>query len=183
MDYDSFSHLSPFYQFEIAEPVTARLKIHDILFGASCNPDWSCDKYGSSTFNKYSEDTFVEGGDNVLTEHTKTWDYVEKNYVLMKEMAEFCKNRDIQLILVTIPCWLSYYERLNQEQLTKMHDITYRFQKEYNLLYFDYLKDSRFRKEDFYNNSHLSDSGAIKFTRILDQDIRTNNKWNHRDNQ
>ena len=94
----------------------------------------------------------------------------------MKDIAEFCKKRNIQLILITTPCWHSYYERLHQDQLTKMYEITHRFQKEYDLLYFDYLKDPRFHIKDFYNNSHLSDIGAIKFTEILNEDIKSNEK-------
>ncbi len=171
MDLDLFSHLSPFYHFELAEPISARIKIREMFLGSTCNPDWSCDKYGSSSFNKYSEELFNQGGDNVLIGHAETWDHVEKNYAIMKDIAEFCKKRNVQLILVTTPCWHTYYDKLNNVQLSKMYEITRRFQKEYNLPYFNYLKDSRFCKEDFYNSSHLSDVGAIKLTRILADDI------------
>jgi hypothetical protein len=41
----------------------------------------------------------------------------------------------------------------------------------YNAEYFDYFKDSRFTKGDFYDNDHLNYIGAGKFSRILDQDI------------
>ena len=105
--------------------------------------------------------------------HTaKTWDYVEQNYEQMREMAEFCKARDIQLVLITTPCWASYYEHLDAKQLAKMNELTEHFREEYNLPYFDYLKDSRFEADDFYDSNHLSDVGAIKFTKILVNDIR-----------
>jgi hypothetical protein len=39
--------------------------------------------------------------------------------------------------------------------------------------YVDYLKDHRFEANDFYDSNHLSDVGAIKFTKILDNDINS----------
>jgi hypothetical protein len=91
----------------------------------------------------------------------------------MKELAEFCRSHHVQLVLITTPCWHSYYDNLNSEQLTKMYELTHKFIQENNLPYFDYLKDSRFKADDFYDSNHLSDVGAIKFTKILDKDIRS----------
>ena len=91
----------------------------------------------------------------------------------MKEMAEFCKSHNIQLILITTPCWHSYYNNLNKEQLDKMYELTHRFQKQFDVPYLDYLKDTRFEADDFYDSNHLSDVGAIKFTKILDEDIKS----------
>ena len=42
----------------------------------------------------------------------------------MKELANFCKKRNIQLILVTTPCWHSYYDHLDKKQLAKMYELT-----------------------------------------------------------
>lgn len=43
---------------------------------------------------------------------------------------------------------------------------------EYNLKYFDYMKDKRFNKEEyFYDGDHLSEVGAEKFSKILKQDL------------
>jgi len=54
-----------------------------------------------------------------------------------------------------------------------MYELTHKFVQENNLPYFDYLKDPRFKADDFYDSNHLSDVGAIKFTKILDKDIRS----------
>ena len=52
-----------------------------------------------------------------------------------------------------------------------MYELTYQFQKEFDIPYFDYLRDQRFCANDFYDSNHLSDIGAIKFTKILNDDI------------
>ena len=91
----------------------------------------------------------------------------------MKELVDFYKSRNIQLVLITTPCWYSYYDNLNKEQLDKMNELTNRFKNEFDVPYFDYLKDPRFEADDFYDSNHLSDVGAIKFTKILDNDINS----------
>ena len=35
------------------------------------------------------------------------------------------------------------------------------------------LKDSRFEADDFFDSNHLSEVGAIKFTKILNHDIES----------
>ncbi len=89
----------------------------------------------------------------------------------MKHIAEFCKSHNIQLVLITTPCWSSYYDNLDKKQLDRMYELTHKFQQEYQLPYFDYLKDSRFDADDFYDSNHLSDVGAVKFSKILNADI------------
>ncbi len=75
------------------------------------------------------------------------------------------------MVLVTTPCWSSYYDNLDSRQLAKMYELTYRFQQEYGIPYYDYMKDPRFEADDFYDSNHLTDKGAIKFTKILNKDI------------
>ena len=57
-----------------------------------------------------------------------------------------------------------------------MYEVIRKFQKECAVPYFDYLKDPRFVADDFYDSNHLSDIGAEKFTKILNEDIKNNAK-------
>ena len=98
---------------------------------------------------------------------------VEKNYKCLKEIAEFCKSHNIKLVLVTTPCWHTYYDNLGQEQLSKVYELTQKITDEYGYQYFNYLKDNRFIAEDFYDSNHLSDVGAEKFTKMLRDTLRT----------
>ena len=53
-----------------------------------------------------------------------------------------------------------------------MYELTRQFQQANNLIYLDYLKDPRFIANDFFDSNHLSDIGAEKFTKILNEDIK-----------
>ena len=177
MDCDLYPYFS-LYNLEWSDYRTAKAKMES-LYDSFTNKkeDWGCDEYGWGTAYPLSGKNMVDWNngseaDAAVKRHTvKSWDYIEQNYAKMKEMAEFCKKRNINMVLVTTPCWHSYYDNLPQEQLSKMYELTHKIQKEYNLPYFDYLKDKRFEADDFYDSNHLSDVGAIKFTKILNEDI------------
>ena len=116
-----------------------------------------------------------EAEEAIQRHYGKDWDAVPDNYTCIERIADFCKSRDIQLILITTPCWKSYYENLDEKQLTHMYGLIRKLQASYGVSYFDYLKDLRFESDDFYDSNHLSDVGAIKFTKILNEDIKALN--------
>ena len=175
MDCDLYSDWS-LYNLELSDMRTALGKLGKYILNGN---DLGYDKYGWGDTYKLAEKKMAKWNDGTEAEaavkrHTvKNWDYIEMNYEQMKDIAEFCKSHGVQMVLITTPCWHSYYDNLNKEQLSKMYELTHRFQKEFDVPYFDYLKDPRFKADDFYDSNHLSDIGAIKFTKILDKDIRS----------
>lgn len=175
MDCDLYSDWS--YTLELSDVRTAMMKLGRFLKKRST---LTCDRYGWSA-KKYSpKELFntIQASKTIKIHTVKNWDKIEINYNRMKEMASFCKRHNIQLILITTPCWHTYYNGLEQKQLAKMYELIHRLQKDYRVPYLDYLKDPRFKAKDFSNCYHLSDVGAIKFTKMLDKDIqkiRSNN--------
>lgn len=169
MDCDLYSDFS-LYNLEISDYRTAQGKLDKIR---SHETDPGCNEYGwGKTYTLASKDLLKwENGKEAsaaVERHTaKSWDYIEDNLMIMRKIAQFCKNRNIQLILITTPCWHTYYDNLDKEQLSKMYELTYQFQKESGALYFDFLRDKRFEADDFFDSNHLSDVGAVKFTKIL----------------
>ena len=156
-------------RFEFSNFKTAMAKIGKILHKGSNDFDnfgwgtaYELSKKDMAAWNNGSE------ADAAVKRHTaKSFDYVEKNYKCLKEIAEFCKSHNIKLVLVTTPCWHTYYDNLGQEQLSKVYELTQKITDEYGYQYFNYLKDNRFVAEDFYDSNHLSDVGAEKFTKML----------------
>ncbi len=174
MDCDLYPDLS-LYNLEISDWRTAKEKFTKFFSGDS---DPGYDKYGWGNTYKLSEKKMDKWNDGTEAEaavkrHTiKNWEHVNHNDTLMKELAEFCRSHHVQLVLISTPCWHAFYDNLNDKQLTKTYELTHQFIKEYNLPFFDYLKDPRFEADDFYDSNHLSDVGAIKFTKILEKDMR-----------
>lgn len=96
---------------------------------------------------------------------------MEENLSFFRKIVSFCSAHSLSLILVTTPAWHAYYERLDAWQLDKMYAVIHGMQHEYALPYYDYLKDSRFVADDFYDSDHLSEVGAKKFSLLLKQEV------------
>ena len=114
-------------------------------------------------------DAYKKGGWSALTPEAQT------DISRMHQIAQVCKSKGITLYLVMPPVHPTYFQLMNQEQLTLIHNaITEVTNKWENVHSLEYFGDTRFNDEDFYDGNHLSsDIGAIKFTKILKDDILT----------
>lgn len=60
-----------------------------------------------------------------------------------------------------------YYEAFNPAQHERMQLIIRQYCNKYGIKHYDFLKDKRFDDADFYDQDHLCQNGAKKFTRII----------------
>lgn len=99
---------------------------------------------------------------------------VAENTSILKRLIEYAQKRNIQVIFITTPTYKSYYENLVPSQLNLTVNTGKQFAKEYNnVSYYDFLSDSTFTDDDFYNSNHLDVSGAKKLSCKLDSIIKT----------
>lgn len=130
----------------------------------------------------YNCDNLGWGGDrNLITNKPINWEQdirtqpinkysnrlVDSNVKIMSQIIEICKERSIRLIVVTTPVWHTYYENINDEIYDEIISTIELLQVENKLEYYNFLKDSRFVADDFYDVDHLSNIGAEKFSRML----------------
>jgi len=172
MDCDLYSSIS--YNFELSHLSSCKYKFKKIF---ADNPKAGCDEFGwgnEQTLARKNKKAWKDGSDAAKTAKHHKRNIAEnyrENYERMRNIALFCQNKGIRLILVTTPAWHDYFDKLDQEQLLKMYELTHKLQKEFNLPYLDYLKSPLFGEDDFFDADHLSDVGAEKFTKILNRDI------------
>lgn len=160
------------YNFELSQPDVYRGKLLKVLMGEeplNCSASGWGMEYTLATKNKKWEEFSPKAAANRHT--VKEWDHLEENKGYFEKIATFCKEHNIQLILITTPTWHAYYDRLDSKQLEKMYEIIDEMKQKYGLPYHDYLKDARFEADDFWDSDHLSDKGAVKFTKILQQEL------------
>jgi hypothetical protein len=60
----------------------------------------------------------------------------------------------------------------NTDQQKENFQLIEDLKSKYGVEYYNYEKDSRFVSDDFYDADHLSDVGATKFTKILNEDLK-----------
>lgn len=95
------------------------------------------------------------------------------NLQRLHEVARLCHERGIKLHLVLPPVYPEYARLADRGQLdmirTAAEDVVRQWN---NVSWHDYFTDSRFTDDDFYDGNHLSsDKGAVKFTKMLKQDL------------
>lgn len=88
------------------------------------------------------------------------------------QLAKVCKENNVQFIIVTPPCYKSFLDQTTPKGLNDLTQYITDIKNQYpDVIYLNYLKDSRFNEEDFFNSSHLSEKGANKWTKILCSDL------------
>ncbi len=103
-----------------------------------------------------------------IKRHTNSHtEYLSVNISCLENMIVLCKENNIRPIIITAPTWHSYYDNLDKTQYDEMQNTIKNIQSKYNIEYYNFIKDSRFEADDFYDGDHLSNIGAEKFTKIL----------------
>jgi hypothetical protein len=88
-----------------------------------------------------------------------------ENMEILNSFAEFCNKNNVKLILITMPAHNSYRENLNTEQLSKMKESLNNFAAKHSgVQYMNWLEDSNFTAENFYDADHFNETGAEKFS-------------------
>lgn len=131
-----------------------------------------CDSLGFGIENRNSK-IDLYNAEVVVKYHThKNRTHVERNMQILRHIAEECQKRGIRLILLTSPVTDLYASCLDSTQLRLMYNCVEEITSEYpSAIYLDYIGDSRFSHEDFFDVDHMNKSGAEKFSRILSDTI------------
>lgn len=131
-----------------------------------------CDSLGWGTNFKAEDKPENWDGDVALKavqRHTvDDWSSLDKNLSYFEKIKRFCRERNIRLVLITTPTYHTYFSQLDNRQLTKMNEI---IKANADVEYYNFLRDSRFEDEDFYDSDHLSDVGAKKFSLLLKKEV------------
>lgn len=104
--------------------------------------------------------------------YAHSYDWVESNCSYLTNIIRYCCRHGIRVVLVSTPHTKEYNSCLNPQQIAHTQAMVDKIQKQYAVKYLDYREDNRFADDDFFDQSHLSEVGAKKFTKILMADIQ-----------
>lgn len=95
----------------------------------------------------------------------------EETLGYMCRLAAVCESCHVRLIVITTPYYKGSLQNVSSRGLAEMQMCVDAMKKICpTMQYHNYMMDSRFIEDDFFNASHLSDIGAKKFTPILKED-------------
>lgn len=100
--------------------------------------------------------------------------FFQNNMNILEAILSDCRQRNIKVLLITIPAYRSYTENLPAEplektittmqHLTNIHD---------HCCYMNLIEDDRFENMHFFDADHLNEIGARKLSLIVDEIIRS----------
>ena len=159
------------YNFFISNPEPFRAKLFKCM---KRNITIECDSlgFGYPIYHKPSPNLSDASVATWVNHHTaKDLSHVEANKSIIKNMALYCNSHHIILVVVSTPVWHSYYEKLDEKQLSLMNSFAKELQSKYGVRYLDYMCDKRFVANDYTDCNHMSCDGAKKLSTIISEDL------------
>ena len=124
-----------------------------------------------------------------LNERTSDWKYRALPYIIDESkpinieeyhtlysyytiLSELTYKKNVRLVLLGTPMYKTYQDYMSKTINKEIERFVSKLQNEYsNVEYYNYSYDKRFVEDDFSNSSHLNDIGAVKFSKILKDEI------------
>jgi hypothetical protein len=89
-------------------------------------------------------------------------------------MATTCRERGVKMVMVTCPVHEFFYSQMDQRQLELMHRVADSLCAEYpNVSYMDFMSCPLFTADDMSNANHLNRRGAVRFSQMVGDSIRS----------
>ena len=170
MDMEEYPWWSKF-GFELAHPSVYSGKLRSFFIGGE---NVMCDSlgHGLNFCDALRNPDLEASAKEAVARHTaKDWSAVEQNRADFNALLSWCMAEGIEPVVVLVPLSKAYRSMIDARQQAEMYRILNEVAAKHGLQYHDYMGDSRFVDEDFYDADHLScDRGATKFTKILKED-------------
>jgi hypothetical protein len=81
------------------------------------------------------------------------------------------KQKNIQVIFITTPVYSTYSKFCNKHIIESNNQFINLLCRKYNYSYLNFFEDTRFTKDDFFDNDHLKNNGAIKLSKIINDTL------------
>ncbi|MDE6371030.1 MAG: SGNH/GDSL hydrolase family protein [Duncaniella sp.] len=156
------------YNLELADFERVRGRLSNLVLRKLSN---TCDSLGMGLgFDLAHRDIrWQEGGQARAAKHSP--EAPEGRYdavtATLRQLIGHARTRGCEVVLITTPTWPTYHCNLNAYQEAEMRQGIADLLSDDPVRYYDFMRDTRFTDEDFYDTDHLSDIGARKLSRIL----------------
>jgi hypothetical protein len=95
-----------------------------------------------------------------------------KNLAILDDLFDELRQRNIQVVLVTMPVYESYSANFDPERQSRWQAAIRHLQSRHRVLHFNFSYDRRFELRDFSNSDHLNRDGAAKLSRLFGQELQ-----------
>jgi hypothetical protein len=138
--------------------------------------DQSCTEFGwGPEFNSKNAEDPVATGIAAAKRHTvNDSKWVETNINILKSIIAIAKEKNVKVIFITCPAYISYSKNLSPRQMgNTINKVTELTHLNSNTIYHNFINDRSFTKADFFDGDHLNEIGAKKFSLKIDSLIKS----------
>ncbi len=160
------------YRFEGVNIPKAFTKIYD--YYVAHENIIGCDSLGRRNMYDSIERTWKLEENKIISKYytlKQKTDFMLRGDHYLELIIEMLKSRNVHLVLVSPPYYYKSLKDLNHLQQAFVDDYIEKFVKKEGVLYLNYQECRDFTEQDFYDEAHLSEFGAKKFTRSLKKQI------------
>ncbi len=131
----------------------------------------TCNQLGYCKYNGTSL-SLDSTGIAAAKRHSMNLDYFEDNLRDLETIIIFAQSIDAKVFLYTSPAYSTYIENLSTVQLdTTINSIKHVVKNNNNCIYYNFLEDSTFKKDHFWDADHLNFDGSKILTKKIEDII------------
>jgi hypothetical protein len=98
-------------------------------------------------------------------------EHIAENVQALEDMLAVLRERHVDAVFISAPVTSQVLPHLDAPRLERTGALIRDVVARYDATYLDYVKDPRFGNADFADPIHLGKSGALKFSRILNDEV------------
>lgn len=119
-----------------------------------------------TVYDSSKKNDLMKTGIEAAKRHTvNTNKYFDKDFNSLKSILQIAEQKNIKVLLICSPAYHSYYDNLEKRQMNISITVGKQLEHDFaNCSYNNFLKDSSFTAEDFYDADHLNNRGARKLS-------------------
>jgi len=97
---------------------------------------------------------------------------VRENKTHFDRFLSLLTTNGIRPVVTVVPGHRSYVAHIATAMENEFKDIIGKFQQQYSFDFFDGMRSKKFSDNDFYDDNHMNETGAKKFTARLNRYIQ-----------
>jgi hypothetical protein len=164
------------YSLSVSRPLKNSLNTIEQYIEKQTLVDCNESGWGYSYTNENSSTNMEYVAEIVTKKHEDHSLDFSQNLNKIEAIIEQCKQRNIQVLLISMPVYKTYAERVNSHKVSKIHQSAEKVAKKYdNVFYLNLFSDTTFMDSDFFDPDHLNHQGAKKCTQIVNAFMNQNN--------
>lgn len=139
-----------------------------------------CDSLGKRNKYKLEDRTWKLEDNKVISKFYSlkgSSGFVIRGEEFLEKIVVMLRERHIRIVLVSTPYYRESLRDINVSQQLFSDAFILSFSKRNNIQYLNYQSSGYFTEDDFYDEAHLSEIGAIKFSEMLLRSISDSLKW------